>query len=380
MKLDIKMNDESKTKIKKEIEKEVEKEIDDIWGKELELFQTKIDNAHKELDKKFEKFTKEISEKIKKIKIEQFIPNGKDYNLNLEYIDNTNYLINPILICLCNIDLFIYLCLENWNINVIKDLNDKEDILFSGFTNLISKIYLRKKHNYRDPFEIHKQLKIEMKNDFYTNDPGVIINFILKKLHNELNPFKQYSEDKFDDKKGFTDMITNNKTKISEEFFNILYFREECYECNSVKNYYQQIPIFDLYIDNDSALENAIINFKSVCKQCKKRTKNTIISLTSNILIININRKDDIINSKNIIYKLKLDLFNQKYELISVIRKDYFINDKVIIYDPENISVFCKNCYDNRWYSYNDENKKLIENENEIIDGKKVLLLIYKKI
>ncbi len=374
------MNDESKTKIKKEIEKEVEKEIDDIWGKELELFQTKIDNAHKELDKKFEKFTKEISEKIKKIKIEQFIPNGKDYNLNLEYIDNTNYLINPILICLCNIDLFIYLCLENWNINVIKDLNDKEDILFSGFTNLISKIYLRKKHNYRDPFEIHKQLKIEMKNDFYTNDPGVIINFILKKLHNELNPFKQYSEDKFDDKKGFTDMITNNKTKISEEFFNILYFREECYECNSVKNYYQQIPIFDLYIDNDSALENAIINFKSVCKQCKKRTKNTIISLTSNILIININRKDDIINSKNIIYKLKIDLFNQKYELISVIRKDYFINDKVIIYDPENISVFCKNCYDNRWYSYNDENKKLIENENEIIDGKKVLLLIYKKI
>ena len=374
------MNDESKTKIKKEIEKEVEKEIDDIWGKELELFQTKIDNAHKELDKKFEKFTKEISEKIKKIKIEQFIPNGKDYNLNLEYIDNTNYLINPILICLCNIDLFIYLCLENWNINVIKDLNDKEDILFSGFTNLISKIYLRKKHNYRDPFEIHKQLKIEMKNDFYTNDPGVIINFILKKLHNELNPFKQYSEDKFDDKKGFTDMITNNKTKISEEFFNILYFREECYECNSVKNYYQQIPIFDLYIDNDSALENAIINFKSVCKQCKKRTKNTIISLTSNILIININRKDDIINSKNIIYKLKLDLFNQKYELISVIRKDYFINDKVIIYDPENISVFCKNCYDNRWYSYNDENKKLIENENEIIEGKKTLLLIYKKI
>ena len=374
------MNDESKTKIKKEIEKEVEKEIDDIWGKELELFQTKIDNAHKELDKKFEKFTKEISEKIKKIKIEQFIPNGKDYNLNLEYIDNTNYLINPILICLCNIDLFIYLCLENWNINVIKDLNDKEDILFSGFTNLISKIYLRKKHNYRDPFEIHKQLKIEMKNDFNTNDPGVIINFILKKLHNELNPFKQYSEDKFDDKKGFTDMITNNKTKISEEFFNILYFREECYECNSVKNYYQQIPIFDLYIDNDSALENAIINFKSVCKQCKKRTKNTIISLTSNILIININRKDDIINSKNIIYKLKLDLFNQKYELISVIRKDYFINDKVIIYDPENISVFCKNCYDNRWYSYNDENKKLIENENEIIDGKKALLLIYKKI
>ena len=374
------MNDESKTKIKKEIEKEVEKEIDDIWGKELELFQTKIDNAHKELDKKFEKFTKEISEKIKKIKIEQFIPNGKDYNLNLEYIDNTNYLINPILICLCNIDLFIYLCLENWNINVIKDLNDKEDILFSGFTNLISKIYLRKKHNYRDPFEIHKQLKIEMKNDFNTNDPGVIINFILKKLHNELNPFKQYSEDKFDDKKGFTDMITNNKTKISEEFFNILYFREECYECNSVKNYYQQIPIFDLYIDNDSALENAIINFKSVCKQCKKRTKNTIISLTSNILIININRKDDIINSKNIIYKLKIDLFNQKYELISVIRKDYFINDKVIIYDPENISVFCKNCYDNRWYSYNDENKKLIENENEIIDGKKALLLIYKKI
>ena len=374
------MNDESKTKIKKEIEREIEKEIDDIWGKELELFQTKIDNAHKELDKKFEKFTKEISEKIKKIKIEQFIPNGKDYNLNLEYIDNTNYLINPILICLCNIDLFIYLCLENWNINVIKDLNDKEDILFSGFTNLISKIYLRKKHNYRDPFEIHKQLKIEMKNDFYTNDPGVIINFILKKLHNELNPFKQYSEDKFDDKKGFTDMITNNKTKISEEFFNILYFREECYECNSVKNYYQQIPIFDLYIDNDSALENVIINFKSVCKQCKKRTKNTIISLTSNILIININRKDDIINSKNIIYKLKLDLFNQKYELISVIRKDYFINDKVIIYDPENISVFCKNCYDNRWYSYNDENKKLIENENEIINGKKALLLIYKKI
>ena len=63
------MNDESKTKIKKEIEREIEKEIDDIWGKELELFQTKIDKAHKELDKKFENFTKEISEKIKKIKI-----------------------------------------------------------------------------------------------------------------------------------------------------------------------------------------------------------------------------------------------------------------------------------------------------------------------
>ena len=44
--------------------------------------------------------------------------------------------------------------------------------------------------------------------------------------------------------------------------------------------------------------------------------------------------------------------------------------------------AYCKNFLDEKWYLYNENDIKLIQNNNEnlILDGQKALLLIYKKI
>jgi hypothetical protein len=55
------------------------------------------------------------------------------------------------------------------------------------------------------------------------------------------------------------------------------------------------------------------------------------------------------------------------YHLTSVIKKD---NDDYI--------AFCKNCTNEKWYSYNNEKIELVNNYNEhIIDDKKACILIY---
>ena len=110
---------------------------------------------------------------------------------------------------------------------------------------------------------------------------------------------------------------------------------------------------------------------------------NSIENLNNNILIINLNRKNDFFLERNIKYKkhLNLKIENKvfKYELISVI---YNVNENLLhkYYDdnrPKYIA-YCNNFLDGKWYLYSENEIKLIQNENQILDGQKALLLIYK--
>ena len=114
---------------------------------------------------------------------------------------------------------------------------------------------------------------------------------------------------------------------------------------------------------------------------------NSIENLNNKILIINLNRKSDFFLERYIKYKkqLKLKLGGRdfKYELISVI---YNINGNILqkYYDDNRprYTAYFKNFLDEKWYLYNENEIKLIQNDNQnlILDGQKALLLIYKKI
>ena len=168
-----------------EIRKKIREEINDKWkitleGKMIEKIDLVLNKAYKEFENNLNSFINNISKNINKalkLKINQ-------KPLNLVPIDNSNYLVNPILICLSNID-----CLVNFCIGEEKDIileNLQENSFFLSFITFINNLWFKKSGNY-NPSQIHNLLKELMKEDFNNLDPGVFISFILTKLNEELN-------------------------------------------------------------------------------------------------------------------------------------------------------------------------------------------------
>lgn len=367
-----------------ELKNELEKEIEEIWKEELKEIENKEKETYSLIDTKFEKFSNEISKKINDFKIQKLNPKSNYYNLNLEFIDNTNFLINPIIISLFNIDSFVYLCLKNEiSINNL-DLNKKNNSnLFSLFSDLLLKIFFNQNIN-RDPIEIHNKLnKIMDKKLLITKDPGKIISFILNQLNCELNLNKKDNkkiEEKINNKNVFEEMIKSNKTVISDIFFITLKVKKECLICKKKNEFYKQEPLLNLEILDESKkkynIEELIIqNYTKsniLCGDCRNmiEIKNTLEDLNNNILIINLKRPSNASSEIEINYQFSLKL-QKEYQLISVI-----INKT----NKVKIKVYCQNFDNHKWYLYDGNNQIIVENENEIINSKNALVLIYKKI
>ena len=198
----------------------------------------------------------------------------------------------------------------------------------------------------------------------------------------------------------FYKIIDGQKTKITTTFYTTIKIQKRCQACNYPGYYFEALPVINLILDLDNCVTKNVLfeefkyhlikkeneEIKEICSTCadgeeKKKIITNDIYYTSQILIININREKDTrheikfkypesFNSKTIFTNNKNNGINS-YNLISVIKKDGGNN-------PFNFIAYCKNFINNNWYSYNNEQIKLVQDyKNEIFDEKNTHLLIY---
>ena len=404
--------------MKNDLEKFIEKEIDEAWEKELKDSISKklnpiLEKKYIEINQKINAFEKESIENIQKYlnvsKNERLKVKMNKKRKNLAYSDNENYLVNAVITCLFNIEPLILFFLGDEKDALLQNINKiNNDNFFSLFVELFNNIWLKKESKINST-KIHNLLQKLSKEIYNSNDPGVILSFILLKLDEELLLSKDENNKlnrniKYLDLEEFNKVILNNKTIISEEFFINYKIENKCENCCKdyfvSMDFYQQKPLINLYLNKEiiptklkkgtnNKLEGKfcfLINNnkkeEDICQICEKKQKfiitNYIEDIHNNILIINLNREFDSKQECNIVYPKILQLEETKpanYELISVLSIFNKLKKK-----NQRYSVFCKDLFDESWYEYNDENIKLVENENEILNGQKALLLFYKKI
>ena len=391
----------------KEIKNEIEKEINELWENELKNkliknlnsnFEIMMKGIQKHLDLNKNEIAKNIDKLVNIIKPVDIKSKMNKYCNNVIYENNTNDLLNLILICLSNIEPLLFFCLENQNeiLNKIKEKRNFFSLLIEFFNN----VWLNK-NNY-NPIKIHNLLKLNQET-YNSKNPGNIINFILSKLNDELklnkninnNNINRYVEEEVFN--AFKETIKNNKTKISELFFVNYEIKKTCSQCEVPTYYYEQKPIINLYIQdhvkssivlqgefkdislkkNFKFLLNDYIDVEEDCEICQDKIKckinNDIKNYDNDILIINLNRDKDPKHIRNVNFPPILENGQNNYGLISVLNRNVPLNDK-------EYNLYCKNFVDNKWYVYNKRDVHLENNEKEIFNGQKALILIYKKV
>ena len=326
---------------------------------------------------------------------------------------DSNQLINLIFYCLVNIKtLILYYFNPEKEKKIMWNSNGKPNVLGPSFLKLIDN-YWKSKSNEYIPTEIHQTLKKIMKNEYYTQNPGIIFQNILFKLNSELrknqlnenqnitnNSLLIYNRDEV------WKLFLQNKeiVKISNCFFNLIEMEKRCEKCKTSQYSFEDLPIINIYLQENasknynkiSLMENfhsLLINKKEEmsnekCLICSDKTNKFVskhVLETAEIIIININRNNDINNKvefnypeyfekKDFINQYKNPKFdNKKYELFCTLKK-YKNNNN------SEYKMFCKNFVNEKWYLYNDKNIKESNIKDAMSDGKFISLIIYKSI
>ena len=382
--------------------KAIREEINERWKNELKnkinkIIEPKIKKANEDFNRNLNLFIKTINEKQE----HDIMPEKNKQPVNLVPIKNSNKLINPILICLSNINIFMSLGFIKDKKRIIHNLNKIiENNLFTSFSELMFKLWTEKGDRF-NPKDVDLQLQLLMKENYKEGDPGVIINFILKKLNEEINMCQNILIDKtvkgiIENNFSISVIITHtcrtfekdNKVKEKENVLN-LYINEPDIITNVGGINKSTFEDFSYMIIKD-------FNIKKYCQHCKRSHElrvGEIIDELSNYVIINLDRENDPIRKMNFIYPKQFKLKdisketkkeNSSYELISVImdNKIQLYNEEEIILEPEvtTIKTYSKNFNDNKWYLYTEEKITPVENEDEIISTKNALILVYKKL
>jgi hypothetical protein len=199
--------------------------------------------------------------------------------------------------------------------------------------------------------------------------------------------------------KNFCQFFKLNSTKILSCFSGNYKIIKRCQFCNQIQYLYKSSFVLDIFLEasnENNASSNKIyltenlkgllidrenINIIENCINChapKTKFVNKNIYTTSEILIININRNNDINYNVSLEYPFQFDggeVINKnispyKYELITVIKK---FNKNSFF----QFMAYCKSFVNKKWYLYNNQNIELVLNENELIDDKNTCLLIY---
>lgn len=193
------------------------------------------------------------------------------------------------------------------------------------------------------------------------------------------------------------EFINKKNSKIIQLFYGVFHTTFECQNCKFLKNNFTLNFIFDLpvydYIHKKklSTIKECYDAFTKInkkqmkCQFCKenaiiKRFLKLIILPQYIILILNRRRVDNSIYDNLIKYDFILDasfFFNNTnfkdtyYELIGI-----------IIHKGKNKSIghkiaYSKNIFNNKWYSYDDENVNEI-NEDKVINHNLAHILVYQ--
>ena len=367
-----------------------ENEINDIFK-----------NMSKNISKKIESSKKEISERmiekknfLKKLKDIRGIPNIR-IRFNSEI--NLNYIINPILFCLANLEIFNEFI-----------LSEKKQEIFSKFQgqNSLTVLFFHLLEEMRNinvistnEISIHNFLGDKLEN-YLTQDPGVIIKSILSLIDEEMKLANINIENRF------SNLIPNNFsiTMKTIKKCNACLHKEEI---SKEKKYVIDLFLFHTDFNiveplqsvfNNLLSENDELNIDKICKMCGYET--IIIKEIENLnkyLIINLNREKDPNNTMKLIYSETLNLIEEKedgtnkkyqYKLISVLSDiNSNINNlamaqqlSIIQINKICFKIFFRNFINDKWYKILDnEPPKLFENIEEEINKFMPNILIYKR-
>ena len=373
-------------------ENEIYKKINDNYDKMSKMINEQIDSYTQKIKIKI---LNDIDEDLRKKPIDfKKLEELKIPSLvNLLQLNNSNYLINLILLSLANMKKLIIYFLSNEDTILSKSKKDPTGIYIApSFLTLLDHIWKGSKNIY-SPDRIHEKLK-KLMYDYNSKNPGEIIKFIILQLHKELisNECIINEPDWEDSDKKALEKLVNYfyviRNKISEDFFSSVRIKRLDQQ-QKPEYLYHNIIVVDLFLDNINSVELSLEqNFKALFFD-----KNDIIKYRYNnrtffskeiktiprILIININRPK---NQKKILkYPKNLDstyLFSKKpnqpdiFELYSVIMSKKIIHEDVFY-------GYIKNFVNEKWYLYNSKEIKFIDNEDDVIDGENCLLLIYQK-
>ena len=367
-----------------------ENEINDIFK-----------NMSKNISKKIESSKKEISERmiekknfLKKLKDIRDIPNIR-IRFNSEI--NLNYIINPILFCLANLEIFNEFILSEKKQEIFSKFQGQNSltVLFFHLLEEMRKINVISTNE----ISIHNFLGDKLEN-YLTQDPGVIIKSILSLIDEEMKLANINIENRF------SNLIPNNFsiTMKTIKKCNACLHKEEI---SKEKKYVIDLFLFHTDFNiveplqsvfNNLLSENDELNVDKICKMCGYET--IIIKEIENLnkyLIINLNREKDPNNTMKLIYSETLNLIEEKedgtnkkyqYKLISVL-SDININItnlamaqqlSIIQINKISFKIFFRNFINDKWYNILDnETPKLFENIEEEINKFMPNILIYKR-
>jgi hypothetical protein len=367
-----------------------ENEINDIFK-----------NMSKNISKKIESSKKEISERmiekknfLKKLKDIRGIPNIR-IRFNSEI--NLNYIINPILFCLANLEIFNEFILSEKKQEIFSKFQGQNSltVLFFHLLEEMRKINVISTNE----ISIHNFLGDKLEN-YLTQDPGVIIKSILSLIDEEMKLANINIENRF------SNLIPNNFsiTMKTIKKCNACLHKEEI---SKEKKYVIDLFLFHTDFNiveplqsvfNNLLSENDELNIDKLCKRCRYET--IIIKEIENLnkyLIINLNREKDPNNTMKLIYSETLNLIEEKedgtnkkyqYKLISVLSDiNSNINNlamaqqlSIIQINKISFKIFFRNFINDKWYKILDnEPPKLFENIEEEINKFMPNILIYKR-
>jgi hypothetical protein len=256
---------------------------------------------------------------------------------NLVLLENSNPLINIVLQSLSNIsNIVCYYLNPEKEIKILKkSKNDPTgNYLGPSFLKLLDYLWKSNQKEY-SPNEIHDSLRKIMKNNYNSDDAGFIIKNILNQLNEELisapiinnendDPMDVFNRDLTLNK--FITNLNQNPTIFTNRFYSVIETKKRCSNCNADFAYYsyffEATPVIDIYLEANEenyfklSLEEHL-NFlltnkenQNTIEQCifcaseQKKLVSRNILTTSEILIVNINRKKD----KNNIISFKYPL------------------------------------------------------------------------
>ena len=367
-------------------------------------------------EKKLKKKT--IENIIKKEESKNYLDNNKllikKYDDNfiskgLENIGNTCYLNSGLQLLINIIPIRIYI-LGNF---YIEDINTENPLSsFGQIANEFAKLlnYIKNsKQNYIDPIELCFKIKENSPIfDMYSQKDSIeFLTYFIDILHEDLNKIKKkpninfneyYKRKCFDDLKTEFDFVNKfyalkNQSFINDILYGYLLFTFTCKICNKTTYNFDRFSMISIPVEKN--LHDCLKKFEEpflmedsnqiYCYQCKKDTdciKKCKIFNIPYYLIIHFQRTVKLVKSDNFIdipfsFDFKEFCENKNfddlnYELIAT------INHYGRTSRSGHYLAYCKNYYNQKWYSFNDSMVSEIDEKN-VINNQTIIVLYQKK-
>ena len=334
--------------------------------------------------------------------------------------------INAFLQCLCNIKEFV-ICFKNYKIKEAIPKESQNEKLSTSFKLLIDKLY---QDNTKEIKRVYIPIDLIEKisninplfEDISTNNEKDLINFIIMTLHEELNETQinpnyalesnyenifQIQKDKIQMYTKFVNSFNKSHNSfIQSLFFAVNYNMCQCLNCQALTYnfqiyYYLFFPLEEVrkfksnynniinelnlsdcfdYARSENIMKDDNAVYCNYCKQISPNSMRTMLFSSPEILIIILNRENDIkinfdfiLNLSNYIEMKDNNMFCQ-YDLIGIVCKDNTneANDEFLAYS--------KGYYDNNWYKYDKTTVEPINHfRSQVIDTFIPYLFLYKK-